>query len=149
MIITDIERIDRLARDLLNDNSKFISMDMTDREYSFFKRFYAPLQAVLIDAEEFTPETIDAVTRETALAGGEHAARLLLHIDTHDTGALGFDQIAALLESLHHALKGVETEWEIGSRSGMESGIRIFALIGQARSSESSEGSPGPGQSEK
>lgn len=136
MIIQNIRQIDRLVEELMNDNSAFVSLDMTDREYAFFKRRHTALGAVLSEDGPLDESRGAAFAREAALFETRFARRLLLHIGTNDPESLYLDQVARLLEQLHSVLPDAEIAWEIGS-GGRESrsGILLFALIGLDRPS--------------
>lgn len=127
MIITDIAQIDRLAEELLNDNSEFKSLDPTNREYAFIKKHSDSLKAIKMNGDSFSESLVAAFHDELMRAAPEHMRTILLHIGTND--AIAFEQLDQLLETLHNDLEHVNLIWETAPNRE-EEGIIIFAVIG-------------------
>lgn len=127
MIITDIAQIDRLAEELLNDNSEFKSLDPTDREYAFIKKHSDCLKAVKMDGDDISESLVTAFLDELMQADPERMQTILLHIGT--SSEIAFEQLDHLLETLHNALERVNLIWETASNREKDE-ITLFAVIG-------------------
>lgn len=127
MIITDIEQIDLLAEKLLNDNSEYLSIDPTDREYAFIKEHSDSLKAIRMDGELVSEELAAAFRDELMQAGTQGMQTILLHVETDDN--ILFEQLEQLLNTIHNGLEQVNLIWETAF-DRPEKGVTLFAIIG-------------------
>lgn len=136
MIITDIEQIDRIAKETFGTTKGIISIDMND--YAHIKEQSLSLNAITIEIPEITEDNIielDGVLNE--LCKGEDC-NILLYISGSgvDPGVrtLTVGQLQLFHESIERCVpQDANIIWGIGESKNAHNGIAILVIVGMRK----------------
>lgn len=136
MIIRDINKIDRLAEDILGQANGYVSVDMID--YSFIKESSSSLSAIKIEIPVLTETTLLGLVKELKEVTDCKINNMLIYFSAKTNFDKGQPTMDEQLNLFHNTIKeivpaNVDIIWGIGESVSHYDSNTILIVVGYSK----------------
>ena len=132
MIITEINKIDRLVESVVDINNDFISVDIND--YNLIKAQSSSLKAIELELPELSDTAIKSINEAISETGRDDICNVLFHISGNGSSAgvkvPSLQQMQMLLDLIQDNTGAANMIWGVSEGNTGSNTIKIMIILG-------------------
>ena len=132
MIITEINKIDRLVESVVDSNNDFISVDIND--YNLIKAQSSSLKAIELELPELSDTAIKSINEAISETGRDDICNVLFHISGNGSSAgvkvPSLQQMQMLLDLIQDNTGAANMIWGVSEGNTGSNTIKIMIILG-------------------